>query len=137
MRARIGERDARLRAVIDGGYLPELAIEPVEAAVQRIRTVVDRKLHRFAVQRKSSVGNAVGVAADGGTEELSFGEITGERVMAEHDVVVTAFGVRCDERLDHRAMGDDAGFEPALPAQHDALDVAAVRQRSEDVFCYF
>jgi hypothetical protein len=34
-------------------------------------------------------------------------------------------------------MGDDAGLEPALPAQHDAFHGASVRQRSKDVFFYF
>jgi hypothetical protein len=28
-------------------------------------------------------------------------------------------------------------LEPALPAQHDALDIAAIGQRSEEFFLYF
>src|SRR3954447_18526468 len=137
MRARVGQRDRGLGAIIDLRNVPELAIEAVEAAMQCIRSVVDGKLHRLAVQRKLSVGDAVGVAADGGAEELPFGEIAGKAIMAEHDVVMAAFGVRRDQRLDHRAMGDDARLEPALAAQHNALDLAAVRQRSEDVFFCF
>src|SRR3954447_12714383 len=137
MRARVGQRDRGLGAIIDLRNVPELAIEAVEAAMQRIRSVVDGKLHRLAVQRKLSVGDAIGVAADGGAEKLSLGEIAGECVMAEHDVVVAALGVRRDQGLQGCTMGDDARLEPALAAQHDAVHLAAVRQRSKDVpFCF-
>ena len=105
--------------------------------MQRIRAVVDGKLDGLAIERELPVGDAVGVAADGRAKKLPLGEIAVKGIMAEHDVVVAALRVRRDQRLDHRAMGDDASLEPALPAQHDALDLASVRQRSKNVFCCF
>src|SRR6202012_3867271 len=111
MRAGVGQRDRGAGAIVELGNVPELAVEAVEAAMQRIRAVVDWKLERLAIERELPVGDAVGVAADGRAKKLPFGEIAVKGIMAEHDVVVTALGFRRDQCLDHRAMGDDASLK--------------------------
>jgi len=80
---------------------------------------------------KPRAGDAVGVSADGRPEEAARGEITGEIVMAEHDILASPVAVTRLQRLQRRAEGDDPGFETIRAAQHHALDRRAVRHCAE------
>ena len=67
--ADIGERHARLGAVLDLGDLPQLAVKAVRPAMKRMLAVIGRQLHRIAIENEARVRDTVGVAADGRAEE--------------------------------------------------------------------
>ena len=106
--ADIAQRHGGLSAILDRADLPELLVETVQPAVQRVRAVVGRELKRLAVEPEARIGNAIGVAADRGAEEAASAEIAGEIVMAEHDVVAAAVRIRHQQRLQRGAQRDDA-----------------------------
>jgi hypothetical protein len=118
-------------AVLNPDNPPVAAIETFQSAMQRIGPVIDRELHRGAVEHETSARDAVRIAADGRAEILPPGEIAIENVMTEHDVVVTSGDVRHQQSLQARAIGDDAGFQSGVVLQDNALDLAAIRQHTE------
>ena len=81
-------------AILDRDNPPVAAIETFQPAMQRIGPVVCRELHLGAVEHEARAGDAVGIAPDGGPEELPAGEISLERLMTEHDVVAVSGGIR-------------------------------------------
>ena len=73
------ECHGRTVAVLDRDNPPVAAIETFQPAMQRVGPIVDRELHLAAVEHEARAGDAVGIAADGGPEELPPGEIAIER----------------------------------------------------------
>src|SRR6185437_7262713 len=68
---RAGARERDARAVSPGGDLgdrPELLVEALAAAVEGVGPIVDGELVFLSVEREAPLGDAVGVAADGGAE---------------------------------------------------------------------
>ena len=121
----------RTRALLDPDNPPVVAIETLGPAMQRIGPVIGRELHHGAVEREARARNTIGIASDGRAKILPPGNISIERVMTEHDVVAAAGGIRHQQRLQRRAIGDDAGLESTNRLQGDALYVGTIRQHPE------
>ena len=100
-----------------------------------MRAVVGREPDLLTVEHEARIGDAVGIAADGRTEELPHVEIAGEIVIPEHDVVAALRRVRHDQGLQRGAIGDDAGLKTVHATQHHALNGAAIRQSAERFPC--
>ena len=71
--ADIGERYARLGAFLNVGDLPQLPVEAVRPAMQRMPAVIGCQLHRSAVENEARVRDTIGVAADGRAKEAPIG----------------------------------------------------------------
>src|SRR5579885_936329 len=93
---------------------PDALIKSPAAAVQRVLAVVLIQLVFDSVQRKARMPDAIGVAADQGSEERArVGEVAVEGVEAERNIRHCAAPVGSLERNDDAAIGDDAGFVAA------------------------
>src|SRR5258708_4438512 len=73
--ARVGQNQRRLGLLGELIDPPEMSIEAVMAAMERIRAVVGFELDQCPVEHELRAGDAVGVSADGRPEEAARGEI--------------------------------------------------------------
>ena len=125
--ADVGEFDAA------GNFfaLPNLIVEAVRAAVQRVGRIVDRQIVGFAVERELAFGDAVAVASDQRAEEgaallcVAVADVAVEIVKAENDVGGVAVAIGRLERDDDAAIGDDGGFDASV-GQRVRLDLGAI-----------
>src|SRR5262249_4916707 len=108
--ARICERHAASIVLLERLSLPDDAIEALYTAVQVIRTVVDGDLERRPVNRESSSGDAIAIAADDRSEISPLSQIVVETVEPQHDVVDAAAAIRRADGHDGRAEADRAHF---------------------------
>ncbi len=111
--------------------VPELLVEPLRPAVERVRAVVRRYMTGLAVEHERAARDAVGEAADGRPEILPLGEVLGEAGMAEDDVGGNTARVGDDERLQRRAPRDDGCLDPVRVRQRHRRNLAAVGERPE------
>ena len=108
----VGRDQRHFDAVGDLLAGPELVVEAVRAAVERVAVIVRRDLVGVAVDGELAGANAVAVAADDGAEVGlgaggCFGDVSVDRVVAEHhvgDLAVAVLGLQGD---DARAVGGD------------------------------
>src|SRR6267154_1596498 len=73
--ARVGQNQRRLGLLGELIDPPEMSIEAVMAAMERVRAVVGFELDQRPVEHEPRAGDAVGVSADGRPEEATRGEI--------------------------------------------------------------
>ncbi len=113
----------------DDGRGPDLVVEPVDAAVERVRRVVDRQVVRHPVEGERALGDPVRVAADdrpeiraAGRERAVLGDVVVEGREPEHDVGRAAALVGHPELLDRAAVGDDLDHHPLAVVQGVAVD---------------
>jgi len=99
--------------------------------MQRIGAVVGRELIALAVDLEAALGDAVGKTPHGGAEEAPEGDIAVEVFPPQHHVGELSGAIGRENRLNSRAIGDDAGLETVLAAQPHHFNRAAVRQMPE------
>ena len=95
--ADVGQNEGHFVLFRNGRGGPQLLVESIRPAVQRVLAVVDRQVVGFAVQREFSVRDPVAVAADEGPEIGVIFQVGRQRVVPEHQ-----FG------SGHGDAGDDA-----------------------------
>lgn len=113
-------------------YVPDHAVQAVDSAVERLAVVVDRQVVLRAVERETSLGDAVGVGSHDRAEEAFavIVDVTVDRLVAEHDVFVVARAVGSPERYDAGAVVGDLHGHVARAERVDS-DGFAVRLRLE------
>ncbi len=117
-RAHVGEPQRLPRRSLDRLGLPHALVEAFSAAMQGIGRIVPRQLVGLAIQCKTAVGDAIGIAPDTGAEIRHPGQIGIEAVEAQYDVLETT---RPIGRLQRHYGG---------PVRHNAdFDAAHVGQR--------
>jgi hypothetical protein len=97
-------------------------VEADEAAVQRVRRVVDRQLVGDAVERELALRDAVRVAARDAAEVRALGDVVGEVVEPERDVLEVVAPVGDADRLDDPAVGHDLDLHPVRVRQGVEVD---------------
>ena len=102
------EDEAVLADALDGGHVPELAVEADVAAVQMGHAaLVFGQRQFFTVQNALAVGNAVAHAADQRAQIAAQGLIAGDVLVAEHNVADLAVAVgHVDGADDAAEVGD-------------------------------
>ena len=101
--------------------------------MQRVGAVIGRQLKACAIQFERAVRDPVGVAADGSAKETPDREIAREILAAKDDIGQTAGSVRREDRLQRRAIADDARLEAFVATQPHGFDRGAVRQMPENL----
>src|SRR5690606_35325173 len=86
---------------------PDLPVEALDAAMERIGVVVDGKLVLLAVQCEAAACDAVRIAAGDTAEVGAQGDVVVEVVEAQRDVGEGAVPVRDRDGLEDTAVGQD------------------------------
>ncbi|RMR10450.1 hypothetical protein ALP91_101155 [Pseudomonas savastanoi pv. glycinea] len=112
--------------------LPESFVKTLSAAVQGIGLVVERDLVGLAIQAELAACQAVAESADGRAEINRAVVLVALNIVEAQDDVLDLSGlVRHQQRLQRRAVGDDAGLHAVTVAQGEFLDGSAVGQLAE------
>ncbi len=99
--------------------------------MQRIAMVVLVEVIGLAVELEGGVGDAVGIAAHRGAEEVRHIEIFLRRRIAQNDIGAVAMAIRHIQRLQIGAQRHDAGRDAMRIGQRDGFDFGAVLQCAE------
>ena len=129
--AQVAESDTDGVAVLERLGLPHDLVEPAQAAVQVVRSVVGRELVGLAVQGESPLGDAVGVPPDDRAEKGRRLEVAVEGIESERHVARAASLVRHPNRLDDRAVGDGADLHPVGVGECVAVHAPSVWHPAE------
>ena len=131
VRAQIGELEADAVAARQFLHLPDMLVEALHAAVQRIGAIVGRQRVLLAVERELGIGDAVGVAAGDDAEIRVLAGVVVDIAEAEDDVVDLAVAVRHLDRGDDAAIVDHANRHVLGVGQCVLDDGRSVRQLAE------
>ena len=129
--AHVGELHGRTRRRGERLRRPDVLVEALEAAVQRVGTVVGGELVLLAVQGEGGVGDPVAVAADDGPEVRVRLQVAVDRVEAEGHVGGAARAVGHDDPLHDGAPRDDVHLHAVRVLERVALDRGAVERLAE------
>ena len=100
--------------------------------MERVGAVIGGQLKPVAIQLERAVRDPVGIAPDRRAEKAPNRNIAGEIVPAEHHIRKAPGAIRHEDRLQRRAIGDEAHLEAVVAAQpHHFHGAAAVRQLPE------
>ena len=89
--------------------------------MQRIGAVIGGQLKALAIQFERAARDPVGVAPDRGAEEAPNREIACKIIAAEDHIGKAPGPVRREDRLQRRAIGDEAHLETVVAAQPHQL----------------
>ncbi len=128
IRTAVGEDDLGPWSAADGHDLPQLLVKPLAPAVERIALVIERQLIGLAIHGELAPADAVGIAADRAAEEIRPREIIGKLVIAEQHIGLPAITIGAGQRLQCRAIGQDASRNALPTGKCDRFDRPAVRK---------
>ncbi|KAG5719920.1 hypothetical protein E4T56_gene15533, partial [Termitomyces sp. T112] len=107
-------------------HLPQLAVEPLAAAMQAVHLVIERELVGLPVQREFAARDPVGIAAHRNAEK-GLARLIGPGVgQADDDIRRFAMTVGRHEFLQCGAIGQNACRNPMTIGQRDRLDRAPI-----------
>ena len=119
-----GKAHARLPVIAKDLRIPYILIEARFAAVQVApAALVAADVVCCAAERKPAAGDAVAVAADGGTLITSAAPIIFQAVITEHDIPAVEA-----KTLQRGTVSQNTGGQAVSPFQGDAFDRTSVRQ---------
>ena len=111
--------------------LPDGLVESLQAAVQRVLTVVLRQLVLRAVQGEAAVGDAVAIASHDGSEVGVYLEVAVQAVESEDHVGELAVPVRRLQAHDDGAVSHDSRLHAVLVGERVEFDRGPVGSLSE------
>src|SRR5208337_2375889 len=111
--------------------LPDLAIKPDLSAVQRVWPVVERKGVLLAIQGEMSLGDAIGVAPDGGPEKGLIAQIALQVAETQHHIAGLAAVIGHVQLGQGRAIGNHLGPRTLGVFQRVCHDDRAIGQFAE------
>lgn len=100
------------------------------AAVQMIRTVVQRKMEFDAVDEESSVGDSIREPADQWPDETAIRLVFSEGVQTKHDIDQRA-AERCDERPYSAAIGEHTDAHAAVILERQLIDGPSIAKQAK------
>src|SRR4029079_6221956 len=101
--------------------------------MQGVDPVIGGQLKALAIERERPVRDPVGVAADGRAKETPDRDIPCEILAAKDDIGEAPGAIRREDRLQRRAIADNAHLKTIVAAQPHGFNLRAVRQTPENL----
>ncbi len=115
----------------DAINVPNDFIESLDSTMQTVWAIILGQTIGIAVQGKSAVLDAIGIAPDGCAEIVWMFDVVAQRRAPQDDVGLGTVAGRLHERLQGRTVGDDACRKTMFVAQRYLIHGSAVAQSAE------